>query len=468
MRRRIGQFGLLLGMLFLLSGCLSQSGESLYALPRLPEDYLALQDTIDGVMSELGAEYAAPTSGSNTQNIQLQDLDGDGTQESAVAYFRVSGAEKPLKIYIFRQNQATEEYETAWSVEGEGTAIYSVAFENLGGTTDKEMIVNWQISTGVQSMAAYSFQSGGDMVELMRSGYTRSAVVDIDRDNEKEIILLQLDAAENNSRAELYNYDGGQMVLTSAAPLSLYITEIQAAKVGSLTNQIPALFVSSDFGENGGRVTDIIALRDDVLTNLTLDETLGMSVGTVRYYKDFQDANGMDINSDGILELPSPEPLPLVDETGAQMYMLHWIQYDLEGTATRVCSTIHCYDDSWYLTLPEEWLGEVTAVRRLGTTGYERSVSFYHLPQSVDEPDAQSEPGDGEEAQLPECFLTIYRLTGSNRTRRATMDNRFVLFETSDVIYAARFWDAEWDCGVNSDELRTQFNRIRVEWSADS
>ena len=66
-------------------------------------------------------EYAAPTSCSNTQNIQLQDLDGDGTQESAVAYFRVSGAEKPLKIYIFRQNQATEEYETAWSVEGEGT-----------------------------------------------------------------------------------------------------------------------------------------------------------------------------------------------------------------------------------------------------------------------------------------------------------------------------------------------------------
>lgn len=459
MGKRVRQWILFWGMLVLLSGCMSQSGEDFYAPPQLPEDYLALQQTINKVISDLGAEYAAPSSGSNTQNIQLQDLDGDGIQESALAFFRVSSAEKPLKIYIFRQNEQTDEYETAWVIEGVGTAIYSIAFENLGGTGDKEIVVSWQISAKTQSLAAYSLQRGGDVVELMRSGYTKSAILDLDRDNEKEIVLLQLDTAEDNSRAELYNYDNGLMVHTSAVPLSLGITEIQAAKMGALTNLMPALFVSSDFGEDGGRITDIIALRDGVLTNLTRNEEIGMSLSTVRYYADFQDANGTDINNDGILELPLPELLPSVGENTAQMYLLHWNQCGPEGEATRVCTTFHSYEDGWYLVLPEEWQGKVTIARRdsgASAAGSERAVSFYHLPSGADE------------SEEPEEFLTIYRLSGTNRAHRAALDGRFVLFEGSDVIYAAKFRDTEWNCGLGRDELQEKFNRIKVSWSAEN
>jgi hypothetical protein len=441
-------------MLCLLSGCLSQSGEDFYALPQLPEDYLALQTTIDQVMGSLtGAEYAAPTSGSNTQNIQLQDLDGDGVQESAVAFFRVPGGEKPLKIYIFRQDPETEEYRTVWTVEGDGSAIYSVAFEDLGGGEAKEMIVSWQISTGVQSLSAYFLQNGGDAVELMRSGYTKSAVVDLDRDNEKEIVLLQLDTVENNSRAELYQYDNGLMKLTSTAPLSVDLTEIQAVKTGSLVDQIPALFVSSNFGEAGGQITDILAIREDELTNLTLDESSGMSVQTVRYYTGFQNAYGTDINSDGILELPIPRPLAMLEETSSQMYMLHWNQYDLQGESQRVCTTFQCYEDGWYLITPESWQNQVTVARRSSVTVSERAVSFYYWP-----------PGEEE----PQEFLTIYRLTGSSRTSRATIDDRFLLLEGSNVVYAAKFQDTQWDCGLNGDDLRDRFNLIKVDWSSDN
>jgi hypothetical protein len=453
MGRRVRQIVCLLGLLSLLSGCLSQSGEDFYALPQLPEDYLALQQTIKQVMDTLGAEYAAPTSGSNVQNIQLQDLDGDGVQESAVAFFRVPGGEKPLKIYIFRQDPVTEEYETAWTVEGDGSAIYSVAFEDLGGGQAKEMVVSWQISSGVQSLSAYFLQNGGDAVELMRGGYTKSAVVDLDRDNEKEIVLVQLDAAQNSSRAELYQYDDGLMVMTSEVPLSVDLTDIQAVKSGCLVDQIPALFISSNFGEAGGRITDILAMRDGELTNLTLDESSGLSVQTVRYYKDFQDVNGTDINSDGILELPIPKPLALLEETGTQTYVLHWNQYDLQGETQRVCTTYHCYDDGWYLILPESWQNQVTIARRSSVTVSERAVSFYYWP-----------PGEEE----PQEFLTIYRLTGSSRISRATIDGRFLLLEGSNVVYAAKFQDTTWNCGLDGDDLRERFNLVKVDWSSDN
>ncbi len=465
MGKRVCRWIFFWGMLLLLSGCMSQSGEDFYALPQLPEDYLALQQTINKVMSDLNAEYAAPSSGSNTQNIQLQDLDGDGVQESALAFFRVSSAEKPLKIYIFRQNEQTDEYETAWIIEGVGTAIYSIALENLGGTEDKELVVSWQISANTQSLAAYSLQHGGDVVELMRSGYTKSAVLDLDRDNEKEIVLLQLDTAEDDSRAELYKYDNGLMVHVAAVPLSLGVTEIRAAKVGALTDLTPALFVSSDFGEDGGCVTDIIALKDGALTNLTWNEEAGMSVSTVRYYADFQDANGTDINSDGILELPLPELLPAVGDSSTPMYLLHWIQCGPAGEATEVCATFHSYEDGWYLILPEEWQGKVTIARRdssASSAGTERVVSFYYLPDGADG------SGETDETAEPEEFLTIYRLSGTNRAYRAALDGRFTLFEDSDVIYAAKLRDTEWDCGLDRDGLQERFNRIKVSWSTEN
>ena len=444
-----------LGMLFMLSGCISQSGESMYALPQFPDKYLELQETITDVMKKLGAEYAAPSSGNNVQTIQLQDLDGDGQRESAVAFFRVANAEKPLKLYVFKQSASTNAYETEWVIEGEGTGIYSVAFEDLGGTKAKEIVVCWQISTKVQSLTAYSLQSDGDVVELMRSGYTKNTVTDLDRDNDKEIVLVQMDAAEGNSRAELYNYDNGLMVLTSSVPLSLQLTEIEAVKTGKLSNLAPALFISSNFGDNEGRVTDVIALREGVLTNLTMDAATGMSISTIRYYADFQDANGKDINGDGILELPISEMLPPVGSSSAPMYLLHWEQYGEDGAPNHVYTTFHCYDDGWYLILPESWQGVVTAARRdySSSTISERAVGFYYLQ---------------DEFSTPEEFLTVYRLTGTNRSYRATIDERFILFESSDVIYAAKFRDIEWDCGLDSSELLGRFNRIKVDWSAEN
>ncbi len=304
------------------------------------------------------------------------------------------------------------------------------------------------------------------MVELMRSGYTRQAVMDLDRDNEKEIVLIQLDTAENNSRAELYKYNNGLMVHTSTAPLSLNLTEIRSAKAGTLVDMIPALFVSSKFGSSvEGRVTDVIALRDGKLTNLTMDPSTEMSITTRRHMEEFQDINGKDINGDGVLELPIPEMMPMVDSesgngtAGMPMYILHWYQFALDGTAARMCTTFHTYEDGWYLMLPENlgWEDHITIARRenVGTSVAERAVSFYYWPNW----DTEVEP---------EEFLTIFRLSGANRSVRATMDGRFKLVETSDVIYAAKLRDDVWECGLDKDTLLELFNRIKISWSVEN
>ena len=147
------------GLLLLLSasGCgFSFSPTDLYSLPQLPAEYTELNNCINQVI-ESGAEYAAPVSGSNIQSVQLEDLNGDG-EEEAVAFFRNTADEKPLKIYIFTAEEET--YRQTAVIEGTGTSIYSIAYEDLDQDGQKELLVGWRVNTEMQALSVYSLRSG--------------------------------------------------------------------------------------------------------------------------------------------------------------------------------------------------------------------------------------------------------------------------------------------------------------------
>lgn len=119
----IGLFSLL------LSGCMFTTPEtSLYRLPKLAGEYESLESQIDALLTN-GAEYAAPTSGSNLQSVQMIDLDGDGAKRrwpSSAA----RADKKPMKIYIFKADG--DSYERYAVIEGASSQIYSVNYADLG------------------------------------------------------------------------------------------------------------------------------------------------------------------------------------------------------------------------------------------------------------------------------------------------------------------------------------------------
>ena len=154
---------LLLLLLLTLSGCFFREPEDLYQSPEQSADYLSLTQTIRNVKDSLAQEYGVEVedvsvmSGDNTALIQLQDLDRDGERETAVTFFRVSEAEKPLKICFFTRT-AEDTYTVSAMVEGNGTAIYRVDYVDLNGSGCKEVVVSWQMSTGVYLLGAYSLE----------------------------------------------------------------------------------------------------------------------------------------------------------------------------------------------------------------------------------------------------------------------------------------------------------------------
>lgn len=438
----------LLGILFvLLAGCSFHSPEELYTLPEPPAEFKTLNAQILSTMSQLNAEYAAPLSGSNSQTVQLQDIDGDGTDE-VVAFFRVASDPTPLKIYVYKQNP-NDGYDVFSVIEGEGTAIQSISYENLGGSPSPEIIVSWRMSDKVHSLAAYTLHRNS-VTEMMRTGYSDWCLIDIDMDNLREIAILQLDAVDGNSRAELYNYQSEQMVLCAAAPLSFDIQSIVSTRSGFLMNSVQALFVTSLFGENGGLITDIFAWNNNTLENITIRPAAGQSLSTIRYYNP---VDCTDINGDNVVELPTPAALPSTQKSGAsEFWSIRWDQYDRFGKSIPVFTTYHNLQDRWYLILPEHWLGKLALSRRDNTVNGERAVVFSHWPGE----DSPSTP-----------FLTIYKLTGANREIRSRMGNRFVLLTQPDAIYAAELLPCDWDCGLDEAALIESFRLMRIEWSGE-
>lgn len=443
-------------VLLCLSGCAFASPEELYAVPRASEDYKNLQDQIDLVRGA-GAEYAGPLFGTNTQPVQLMDLDGDGVQE-ALAFFRSTDAEDahPLKIYIYRQTDDGN-YEVWNIVEGDAPAINSISYEDLDGKTtpagnlDKELVVSWRLSDKIYRLEAFSV-TGQEVEALLPAvSYTEYVLWDMDKDNQKEIVIITLNTVDSVYQADYYDCQSGQMVLRSTAPLSGKITGL-ASNTRPLTSYLyndgiaePAIFVTSTLIT--GVVTDIFAWRDDELVNITLDPATGMSDSTFRLNTSI---SIQDINGDGYPEVPKPTALPTPDASSSlDFWQVQWMQYDLWGEATVVSTTYYNGEDGWYLEMPEGWQGRV-ALSRLDNSGSgERGVLFY--PYS-----AQQSEGV---AMRP--FLSIYRLTGPNRMTRANAEGRFILLEEDDVIYAAQFHDGSgWDCGVDQEGLRALFHLI--------
>lgn len=443
------------------SGCLFKPVENLYALPILPEEYSDLQTIIQTTMNELSAEYATISYGDNTSTVQLLDLDGDGRQETAAVFLRVTAAEeRPMRVCLYRRG-SDGAYRNVHMLEGDGNSIHSIAYEDLDGDGVKELIVSWQMGTRVYILSAYQLTSEG-AEELVSTTYNeRYLAANLDGEGGKELLVFQASSSdESGNRAEYYRYQEGTMAMVSSAMLSDNVTGIQSAQLGRLTDGSRGVYVTSATGT--GVLTDILVLEQGGLQNVTRDPESGVSASTSRTYTD---VGAADMNGDGVLEVPLPvQAVSLEPGSPSPYYIIYWRQFDRTGSAAVNGATYHSTSDSWYFWLPNTWLGKITVTRNdiLSNRG-ERSVVFCYLPEANDAEDAD---GDQEKAApAPVPFLTIYRLTGSNRTIRAKLPGRFILRSDSNAIYAAALHPSSWDCGVEQDEIIQRFNLITAEWS---
>ena len=435
MKKRIVLLTMLLAAL-LLSGCTMRTVEEMYSLPKRSEEYSQLQAAIDTAM--YGLTYASPQSGENQQTIQLADLNGDGVEEFLV--FAKGASEKPLQVLIFTQEEDGS-IRTMETIGLTGTAFEQVEYVEFDDKPGCELVLGFQVSDQIlRSVVVYSFQ-GGDAELLLLNGYSKLLTCDLNGDGSRELMVLRPGEAESERAvAVLYSFSNGQMQRSVETELSQPASDVRRIVPTQLEKGTPAVFVSSAVEENA-IVTDILAMKDGRLSNLSVGSEADTSIRTLRNYYIYAE----DIDGDGIQELPSLITMKPVSvwQDEEEKFLLRWFSIDLDGWETDKLFTFHNYVGGWYIQLDSDWAGRATVDQG------DNVFSFYVWDESYTEATA---------------LFTIYVFTGSDRDAEAVQDGRFALHRSEGVAYSAKLEYAAAEYEITEEYLTECFRLIRQDW----
>lgn len=435
MKRKL-QILLLTLAALLLSGCAMRTVEQMYTPPKRSDEYKELQEAIDTAM--YGMTYCSPQSGENQQTVQMADLDGDGQDEYLV--FAKGASEKPLQVLIFQQDEEGN-VRTMDTIGFNGSSFEQVEYVEFDEYPGCELVIGIQVSDQVmRSVAVYSFHNG-DAEQILLNAYSKFLTCDLDVDGRKELMVFRPGEAEmDRGMAVLYSTQNGEIRRSVETELSESPDQIRRVLSGNLQGGTPGVFVASATEENE-IVTDIFALIDGRLTNISFSTEADTSIRTLRNFYVYAE----DIDSDGVIELPSlitMKPIT-VWQNEEQKYLLRWFAVDPEGWEIDKLVTYHDYIGGWYLQLDGDWANRVSVEQNSGI------YTFYVWDESYD---------------MASELFTVYVLSGANRDTDTTTSGRFPLYRAEGVAYGAQLADAAAEYDITEEYLKDRFRLIRQDW----
>lgn len=419
-----------------LTGCATRTIDQMYTPPRRSSDYSNLQSVIDRSM--VGMEYASPMSGDNQQTIQMADLTGNGTEECLV--FAKDPSAKMLYILVFAQNEA-EKYSQLDRIECNGSNFERVEYVDVDGHPGKDIVIGRSLNNDILSIASVFSFSSGQSDQIMSTVYSKFLTLDIDSDGRSDLFVIrEAEGEKANASAVIYSFRNDAVERSMEAELSENASHIRRMTVSKLSSGEPAVFIASDYPDNL-IITDIFAMKKGNFVNLTFSEESRMSVQTLRNYYLYAE----DIDSDGILEMPSLVTMRAVSQDGQQedQYMIRWYSRDLEGNERTKMYSFHNFADSWYILLNTE-LAPKMAVEQNG-----RNYTFYLWNEVFTEANP---------------IFTIYTLTGKDRDSQATEMNHFALYRGENVVYSGGLGMYAAQHGFTESFVTENFHLISQAW----
>lgn len=412
---------LLLAAAMLLSGCVMQTVDELYCLPKRPQADDDLQKVIDQAM--IGLTYSAPFYGENRQMLHTADLDGDGTEEYIL--LAKDNNSLTLKMMIFRKLAVG--YALTDTIDGYGTAFDFVDFANLDDYPGEEIIVGRQVGDGVVRSAAIYRLSDGNVTQLLEASYSELLRCDLDGDGRSELLLAHPgDGADAHGKVLLYRYADGQ--LRQSSQLTLF------GSVNS-TNEMEAITL-----EDGSRAVLLISKEGNVPSMAVFSMHEGAlhyiygAVGVEKLYNHY--IYPTDIDGDGAIDFPRTIPMKNAADSGADSWIV-WYGMDAAGNEQEGMYTYYNYEDKWYLHINQLWIKELTVTRADGVCTFTNSKK--------------------------EIVMTIYALYGSNRNERAEQLGGVALGRSETVTFVAVTGPGAQVLGITEQRLKKMFYPVELK-----
>ena len=345
---------LVLAML-LLSGCTGIVGtvDELLAPPRPTGELYFIQKALDdSVSGDYVLKY--PLSGDYRSAFVRKDVDGDGTVEAFAFYSTTS--ENIVTMHVNLITKLKGEWTSVGDFPCVATGVDTVEFSDMDGDGNFEIVVGWSIyGTVDKSVGVYSLKNNVFAQRIFES-YSRFMCQDIDGDKRNDLFLTHIDTANQQATAKFIRINEKGSAEINTCQLDGLVTSHLQPVVSKLMGGEMAIYIDAVKGD--GMITEVLGLKKGKLYNALENQSGGSIMSTYRA----SNAEIMDIDGDGVYEIPLLELITEAGNSNDNIYKTYWYAYDGEYLILKN-STIMNYADGWYIELPPKWEDSITIIR---------------------------------------------------------------------------------------------------------
>ena len=354
--------------LFSMVGCsgLQISAEDLMSPPILTKEQAQIRSALAQVTGDNEIKYKYPQNGEYHSSFIFHDIDGDSKDEALVFYQSPSKGSAAW-VNILDQQPSGKWVSVCETPAPNGASnIDFVSFEHLLSPDSISLVIGWADDRSSKTVLAYNYEDGR-LIPIFERAYTDIAITDLDSNGSTDLVLFSRQAQSTLVFLACRTENGFETV--DSAQLDRGIVSFDSILSGKYTATSNALFLDStiDLYESPFQITDVISARvqpdgSSKLINLLDNDFASLSQNTLR---PAQNLFCRDINEDGIIEIPTVEPLPGYDGVFDES-SLFLTTYNAVSSSSRLMprkSGVINSQHRYMVVFPTRWLnGNVSAV----------------------------------------------------------------------------------------------------------
>lgn len=392
--RRLILLMLTLCTVFAFSGCyyFDAGMEKLLVPPKLTDGQNEIYEVLESRVGT-GISLKYPRTGDYRSAFVLENIDDEPGKEAIVFYQSNVNVTNISALTVSVLDQEDGKWVPVYDVAAAGSDVDQVAFSGFGTQSNMFIIIGYALTSETDKVLHIYRYRDGIVQDLFSCPYSLFEVVDIDDNGYPELVTLSPAVSDQTgqvsaAKANVIRYQQGSFVASDSVEMDSSITSYVNIQTGDIGNRQTALYLDGMKGRDKITTQILFYQNGKLQNNAFLDRSAADSLTR-------QTGNlSMDIDSDGVIEIPMPELMPgyqlssgqaqALTEEGDPLYFTRWQVYS-NGSFTEKYFSYLNIGLGYTLTIPPNMQnGTITAKRESSSERDGDEIVFYLFDETLE------------------------------------------------------------------------------------
>ncbi len=335
-----------------LASCSAASVEELLSPPRLDgeqtEIYAALKEYTNG---DIILKY--PKIGQYRSAFVVRNIDDEPTDE-AIVFYEMPNLSDGSSLRMNFLDKKDGKWMSVYDLAASGSEVESVRFEDLG-LNSVTLVVNYLMQSTSDRFTSVMTYTNGIPQELINIRNIYMDIFDANNDGTKDLFTVTNERVTGQNIAGIFAALDGAFCQIGGAPLNNGLAGIKSVTCGNCDRLgTYTIFIDYTFSDGSSGTDAVLSGKNGFFVSPVTNPSV--SYRTINTYTPA--ISCMDIDYDGIIEIPSTVPFPDYTETPAaeQVNMTVWKSLERFGTLIREKARSFVGTKGDYIFFfPEKW-----------------------------------------------------------------------------------------------------------------